>query len=165
MKWLLAVWLLPIVQISASAQQGNVEALLLQGEGYAAEGKLIQAREAYEKAIASGAAVEKDAERSYKLGLWYKNAEPHDFGKAAQWFESALNIKPDDEIRLHLAQAFSWNGQYSSAIEQYSQLVRNKPADAELKRQLARVLSWAKQYPEYKQRFPMTWNSLLNALV
>jgi tetratricopeptide (TPR) repeat protein len=145
---LLALLFLPFVRISVAAQQSDAEAQLIQGDRYAAEGNLIQARNAYERAIASGAALETDSVRCRLLGLWYMNAEPHDYGKAARWFESALRMNPDNETRLHLAQELSWNGQYRPAIEHYQELLRNKPADRELNRQLARVLSWSKSYSE-----------------
>ena len=76
------------------------------------------------------------------------NAEPHDYAKAAKWLEASLRIDPDDATRLQLAQALSWDGQFRSAIEQYQQLVDNKPEDIALKRQLARVLSWSKRFAE-----------------
>jgi tetratricopeptide (TPR) repeat protein len=149
MIWLLAaLLLLPCARISAAPQPTEAEILLTQGDQYAAEGKLLQARQSYEKAIALGMNVEKDFARSHRLGLWYMNAEPHDYVKAAHWFEAALAIHGDDEIRLTLAQVLSWAGQFDPAIEQYRQLVLSKPSDNNLKRQLARVLSWSKRFPE-----------------
>lgn len=137
---------LPSTRTSAAAQQGDKDDLLAQGDKYGAEGRLIEAREAYERAIASGATLQNDSVRSHALGLWYMNAEPHDYVKAAKWLESALRIKPDDQIRLHLAQVLSWNRQFTPAIAQYEQLVRDNPDDRALALQLARVLSWSGRY-------------------
>lgn len=140
--------ILPSACTSAAAQQGDKDVLLAEGDKYAAEGKLIQARDAYERAIASGAAVQNDSVRSHTLGLWYMNAEPHDYAKAAKWLEAALRINPDNQIRLHLAQVLSWNRQFAPAIAQYEQLVRDNPNDRALALQLARVLSWSRQYDQ-----------------
>src|SRR5512147_221382 len=86
MIWLVALlWILPFSHTSAAGQQSDSSALLAQGDQYATEGKLIQARDSYEQAIAKGASLENDPVRSLALGLWYMNAEPHDYRKAAGW--------------------------------------------------------------------------------
>jgi tetratricopeptide (TPR) repeat protein len=158
---LLATLLILATAQNSPAQQGDAQALLEQGDLYAAAGKAIEARDAYERAIASGASLENDWKRAHALGLSYKNAEPHDYAKASRWLEAALRLKQDDETRLHLAQALSWDAQYAASIAQYEILVRSKPEDRALKIQLARVLSWSGNlsgalavYDDLQKRFP-----------
>jgi len=124
----------------ATAQQAT-DKLLEKGDEYITLGKPALARAEYEKAIKAGAKLEEDFSRSRNLGFAYLNGQPHDFAKAAQWLANASRMRPaDQELTLGLAQALSWSGSWTAAIEPWKALCSSNPQDTNYAIGLANAL-------------------------
>ncbi|HTK95681.1 MAG TPA: tetratricopeptide repeat protein, partial [Terriglobales bacterium] len=144
------------------ADKANAEELLRKGDQYVLDGKLNQARGAYERALAAGANLSTDYTRAQNLGMIYMNGTPRDFAKAAKWLDMAWKMRTSaDDTRLALAQALSWSGKYDAALEHFRALVQKNPDTAEYVTGLANTLYWAgKQeeafnaYQHYLERKP-----------
>ena len=63
---------------------------------------------------------------------------------------SATNSR---KLRLDLARALSWSGQYGPAIAEYRDLARTYPRDVEVRNSLARALQWSGRQGEAKATF------------
>jgi tetratricopeptide (TPR) repeat protein len=115
-------------QRPAQSQPEKVTVLLQQADRRAAEGKLNPARDLYEQALASGADLTRDFDRSHTLGLVYLNGTPQDLKQAVQWLETAVNLRPTDlAARQQLAQAQLWAGQPGEAVLHFRFLRQARP--------------------------------------
>ena len=126
----------------ATAQQA-AEKLLDKGDEYITLGKPSLARAEYEKALRAGVTLQEDFSRSRNLGFAYLNGQPHDFAKAAQWLFNASRLRPaDQEVTLALAQALSWSGNSTAAIEPWKALCTSNPQNTDYAIGLANAF-WA----------------------
>jgi tetratricopeptide (TPR) repeat protein len=134
--------LLATFLVSAAAQQAT-DKLLEKGDEFISLGKPTQARAEYEKAQRAGAKLEDDFSRSRNLGFAYLNGTPHDFAKAAQWLGNASRLRPaDEEVTLGLAQALSWSGNPTAALQPWRALCEKNPQNTDFAIGLANAL-WA----------------------
>ena len=133
---------LAVLALPVAAQQA-ADTLLEKGDQYIVAGRPALARVEYEKAIRAGAKLDQDFSRSRSLGLAYLNGAPHDFVKASQWLGNALRLRPgDEEVRLALAQAFSWSGNPTIAIQHWRTLWVHTPQNMDYALGLADAM-WA----------------------
>src|SRR5581483_5961132 len=128
LPWKIAACALTALLLMAAAPPADKDDLLRDADAYADQGRLAQARSAYERAIAAGARLDNDFPRAYNLGLCYLNGKPQDFGKAAQWLENAVRANPrHDDARINLAHAYAWGRRFDRALEQFRILYAAHP--------------------------------------
>ncbi|HUR36750.1 MAG TPA: tetratricopeptide repeat protein [Terriglobales bacterium] len=138
MLLLLAALLLPL----ASAQN-NTKTLLEEADKLANDGKLTEARLAYEKAIKAGERVDTDYVRARTLALCYLNGTPQNFAEASKWFEAAIRLRPTaEDTRLLLAQSLAWGGKYPLAVQQWRLLLNAQPTNGDYIVGLSNTLYW-----------------------
>ncbi|HUQ49691.1 MAG TPA: tetratricopeptide repeat protein [Terriglobales bacterium] len=129
--------------LSPSAPAQDSKDLLEQADEFAYDGKLNLARKAYESAIQAGGRVDNDFVRSRNLALCYLNGQPQNLPLAAQWFETAIRLRPTaEETRFLFAQALGWGAKYDQAALQYKLLLNTQPASADYIVGLSNTLYW-----------------------
>lgn len=131
-----------VVSLPAPAARAadNAQALLQQGDRYLRDGKLQEARAAYEQAIEAGAKLESDARHARSLGYVYLYGEPRDPETALRWLDLSWKAQPSESTRSLLAEAFLRTGNYAAALDHYNGLVQTDPTSQTYAIGLARAL-------------------------
>lgn len=139
---MLVLWGLAALPVRLPAQD-NVSSQLEDADKLANDGRLTEARAAYEKAMQAGAKVDTDYVRSRTLALCYLNGQPQNFELAAKWFEAAIRQRPTaEDTRVLLAQSLAWGGKYALAVQQWRLLLNAQPANGDYIIGLANTLYW-----------------------
>ncbi len=98
---------------------------------------------------------ESKAQASHK-DLAKRYAQSGALPDAIREYQAALADNPSDgDARLHLAEVFSWTGDYDRSLVAYEDALRTTPSNLEARIGMARVLRWSHRYSDSEQQLQL----------